>query len=149
MADAVGKIATGLERENIVLKAKMAPRRVTGAQAKILCSGLHAVRPTTIDMMSSMGTTEPDDFAGDIGRAIVACQIGLSVMLHPSVLITPVPTPFRIGYAPARKQDAEMISAAMVAAKIADKPIDLLLVPDADKDPDALRFFVGPKLSTP
>lgn len=148
-ADQANARAAELERANIALKAKMAPRRVTGEQAKTLCSGVHVTGKPSLEMESSFGTTEPDDFADDIGRALAGCEFGFSVRLTPSVRIFPVPNPFRIGYAPARKQDAEMISTAMVAAKIATKPIELKLVPDADKYPNALRLFVGPKPPNP
>jgi len=123
------------------LEAKVAPRRVSGDQAKKLCFMIHVTNGPTLGIWSSIGTTEADDFAEDIGRALAAC--GFGVTHKKSALISPVPNPFRIGFAPNRKHDADMINAAMLKAKIATKPIERVPVPDADKDPQALRLLVG------
>ena len=155
-ADASGKIAAraiagedALEHENASLKTKIAPRRVSGDQATKLCAFIHVATARSMDIMSSAGMAEPDDFAEDIGRAIVNCQRGLSVHLAKSVLISPLPRPFRIAYAPSRKDDAQMLSDAMVNTHIAAKAIEMIPAPDADQHPDALRLFVGPKLPEP
>jgi hypothetical protein len=156
-ADMAGKVAdraiageSALERENAALKAKIAPRRVSGDQAKKLCPFIHVDSPRSMEIESGDGeTVEPDDFAGDIGRAIVDCQHGLSVTEHLSVIIRPVPRPFRIAYAPSRKDDAEMLNEALVKAQITAKPVEMVPVPNPQQQPDVLVLFVGPKLPEP
>jgi hypothetical protein len=138
-----------LERENAALRAKMAPRRVSGEEAKELCPEIHLDGNRSMDIASSSGTSETDDFAEDIGRAIVNCQHGLSVRLHKQVLMFPIPTPLRIAYAPNRKADAQMLNDALVKTHIAAKAIEMVPVPNPDQQPDALSLFVGPKVAEP
>lgn len=136
-----------LKADNLKLEERLAPRRVSSEQAKKLCSGIHVTGRPKLNILSIFGTNEADDFAEDIGRALAGCEFGFDVTDSKSVMIFPVPTPLRIGFAPNRKHDADMINAAMLNAKIATKPIELLPTPDAAQYPEALRLFVGPKPS--
>jgi outer membrane murein-binding lipoprotein Lpp len=125
------------------IEARLAPRRVSSEQRRQLCSAIHVKGRYTLEIQSSFGTTEADDFGEDIAKAAEGC--GLAVTFAKSVLIYPVPDPMRIAFAPGRKHDADIIANAMLKAKIATRPIERFPVPDADQHPDALRLFVGPK----
>jgi hypothetical protein len=95
-------------------------------------------------LSSSFGFPETDDFADDLTRALSNC--GLEMSFTRSVLIFPVPRTVRIGFAPNSFELARMIAKAMRDASLVDKPVELMQVPDADKNPDALRIFIGPKV---
>jgi hypothetical protein len=97
----------------------------------------------TLDVGSSFGTTEIDDFGEDIAKALAGCFF---VTFTKSALILPVPRPMRIAFAPDRKSDADIIANAILNAKIVRSPIEQIPAPDATEHPDALRLFIGPKL---
>lgn len=123
------------------IETRLAPRRVSSEQAKQLCLFVRVTGDHTIEIGSSFGTPEADDFAEDIARALMAC--GFSVTLTKSAFILPVPRPLRMNFGPNRRQDAENIDAALLKAGITTKAIERGPVPD--HSPDALRLFVGPK----
>ena len=129
--------------ERAKLEARMAPRRVSSEQAKELCAGIHLTGRHTLDVGSSFGTTEIDDFGEDIAKALAGCFF---VTFTKSALILPVPRPMRIAFAPDRKSDADIIANAILNAKIVRSPIEQIPAPDATEHPDALRLFIGPKL---
>ncbi|HXA76346.1 MAG TPA: hypothetical protein VNV41_04375 [Candidatus Acidoferrales bacterium] len=122
------------------IQAEIAPRRVTGNQTKQLVAFLHPTGSQGVAVISMLGSPEADDFAEDIGRALYACGFGVGVTK--GVWITPIPRPFRVVYGSDRKDDAENINQALVKVGIASK---LIVLEWAQKEPDALRLFVGPK----
>src|ERR1700730_2055112 len=125
----------------VKIEARMAARRVTGEQKKQLVAVLQVTGRPGIAVISSFGFPETDDFAEDIAKALLDC--GFSVQLTKgAVLIFPVPRPFSISFGINRKHDADSIDAAMIKAGIANKHIDFLPLAS---EPDALRFWVGPK----